>query len=127
MNQTPKIPRGDQSMSKYQYTDDMGELSGFGGGYEEACRKMVVTGLEWLDAHPKADPQFHGYENIYGVIIEENDDAKQLSKAVVDATGGDCTGAMHQCTISHILWIHKNGWETYCAKRREAHAKEAVA
>ena len=33
-------------MGKYQYTDDMGEISGFGEGYEATCRAMVVAGLE---------------------------------------------------------------------------------
>lgn len=88
-------------------------ISGFGGSYEEACQKMVVAGLEWLDAHPQADPQFKGYKNIYGIINEENDDAKALSKVVVDASGGDCTGAMHQASITHILWIKANGWDKY--------------
>ena len=42
-------------MSKYVYTDNMSEISGFGGGYEAACRAMVVAGLEHLDANPQAD------------------------------------------------------------------------
>ena len=62
-----------------EYTKDMGEISGFGGGYEEACRKMVLAGLDWFDANPDADPQFHGYEGIYGIITEDNDDAKVRS------------------------------------------------
>ena len=97
----------------------MSELSGFGGGYEATCRAMVVAGLEHLDANPKADPQFRGYKNIYGIITEENADGKALSDAVVKAANGDCTGAMQQAAISHILWIRKNGWDRYCAESRE--------
>ena len=104
---------------KYQYTDDMGEISGFGGDYEQTCRNMVVAGLEWLDSNPNSDPQFHGYKSIYGVITEDNEDAKKLSDAVVNASGGDCTGAMHQATISRILWIRKNGWDKYCDECRK--------
>lgn len=106
-------------MNKYQYTEDMAELSGFGGGYEDTCRKMVVAGLEHLDANPTADPQFHGYEGIYGVISDDNEAGKNLSKAIMDASGGDCTGAMHQAAISHIMWIRKNGWEKYVTESRE--------
>jgi hypothetical protein len=106
------------NMSKYTYTPDMGEISGFGGGYEDACRKMVIAGMEWFDANPQADPQFQGYKNIYGVINEENEDAKALSKAVL-ATCDDCTGAMHQASISHILAARRLGWEGYCAEMRK--------
>ena len=91
----------------------MGEISGFGGGYEVTCRNMFKAGLEWLDKHPKAKPAFRGYENIYGIINEENKDAKKLSKVVVKAADNDCTGAMHQAVISSILWARKNGWDKY--------------
>jgi len=98
------------------YTDDMGEISGFGGGYEAACRAMVLAGLAWLDAHPNADPQFKGFlaaRSVYGLISEENEDAKALTVAVVAASGGDCTGAMHHASIRHVLFAHKYGWAQY--------------
>lgn len=100
------------------FTNDMREISGFGGGYEEACRKMVLAGLEWFDQHPEADPKYHGFKGVYGVIDEDSDDAKMLSQAVIGAVG-DCTGAMHQAAISHIFFIRKNGWNAYAAKMRE--------
>jgi hypothetical protein len=99
-------------MNKYQYTKEMDEISGFGGDYEDACRNMVIAGLEWLDEHPTADPQFHGYKNIYGIIEEDNLDAKDLSDAVVKVCEG-CSGAMHQATIGHILHIKSVGWNKY--------------
>ena len=107
-------------MSKYTFTDDMGEISGFGGGYEQVCRDMLVAGLTWLDSNPDADPKFHGYEGVYGILTEDNDDAKALSKAVVGGSGGDCTRAMHQAVVSSCLWIRKNGWDAYCAQMRAA-------
>jgi hypothetical protein len=113
-------------MKMREYTDDMGEISGFGGGYEATCRAMVLAGLEWFDAHPNAEPKFHGYKGIYGIISEDNEDAKALTEAVVAAAKGDCTGAMHQATIGHVLWIRSNSWDEYCKLRREAHAKETV-
>jgi hypothetical protein len=97
----------------YEFTPEMGEISGFGGGYEETCRKMLKAGMEWLDANPKAEPQFHGYKGIYGIIEEDNADAKALSDAVVAGSGGDCTGAMHQAVIGACLYIRKNGWDSY--------------
>ncbi len=97
----------------YEFTAEMHEISGFGGGYEQVCRKMLAAGLKWLDEHPDSDPQFRGCRNLYGVIFKDNDDAKTLSKVVVDAADGDCTGAMHQAVISHCLWIRQNGWDAY--------------
>lgn len=105
---------------EYQYTDDMAEISGFGGGYEEGCRKMVVAGLKWFDEHPDADPKFHGYEGIYGVISEDNEDAKQLTEVMVAAPGEHgCTGAMHQATVGHVLHIRAVGWDKYVEEMRE--------
>ncbi len=96
----------------YEFTETMGEISGFGGGYEAECRKMLKNGLKWLDANPEANPQISGYKNIYGIINEDNDDAKALSKAIT-ADSEDCTGAMHQAVISRCLWIKANGWDKY--------------
>ena len=103
--------------TKYQFTDDMNEISGFGGGYEEACRAMLMAALEWLDANPEADPQFHGYKNIYGVISEDNNDATTLSQVIMDASEGDCTRAMHQAVVSAALWIRAHGWDAYVQKK----------
>jgi len=99
-------------MNKYEFEDGMAEISGFGGSYEAACRKMIETGLNWFDEHPNADPQFVAYTGIYGIIDAANEDAKELSKVVLESVD-DCTGAMYQATISHIMHIHKVGWETY--------------
>lgn len=110
-------------MSKYEFTDDMSEISGFGGSYEAECRAMVVRGLEWLDEHPDADPKFHGYKDLYGMIAEDNDDARGLSAAVAPK-GSDVTGAMHQASIEHILWIRKNTWHRYLEVKKQQFVDE---
>lgn len=107
--------------AKYEWLPQMGEISGFGGTYEDACRIMVRAGCEWLDAHPAADPQFRGYRGVYGVLSQDNDDAAALSRAMVAAADakypdGGVTGAMHQATVSHVLFIRKNGWDRYVAE-----------
>jgi hypothetical protein len=98
---------------KYKWEKGMGEISGFGGGYELGCRAMLIAGLEYWDANPDLDPRFRGFKDVYGILSDDNKDAKRLDKAVVDAVDGECTGAMHQAVISSILYIKKNGWDHY--------------
>lgn len=100
-------------MIQYMFTPEMGEISGFGGSYEDACRLMLRAALLWLDDHPDADPKFHGYKGVYGIMTEDNEDAKALSDAAVNAVGGDCTGAMHQAVMTAAIYIRKNGWDAY--------------
>lgn len=97
----------------YEFTNEMGEISGFGGGYEACCRKMLKAALEWFDANPDAEPEFRSYEGVYGVLPPNNEKAEELSKAVIEASGNDCTGAMHQAVIQSAFWILQNGWEKY--------------
>lgn len=113
------------------WSDDMGEISGFGGAYEAVCRAMVLAGIRWIDAHPSADPHFRGYKGIYGVLTEDNDDAKAMVKAMMEApvfhdgekiqerVGDDCTGAMHQASCQHVLAYKRLGWEEYRRQLRE--------
>ena len=113
------------------WSDDMGEISGFGGGYEAVCRAMTLAGIKWIDEHPEADPHFRGYKGIYGVLYEDNDDAKAMVKAMMDASvyldgkelqkraGDDCTGAMHHAACNHVLAYKRLGWDEYCKELRE--------
>lgn len=111
------------SDGKRSFTDDMRQISGFGGGYEIACRKMVLAGLCWLDEHPEAEPKIHGWKGIYGVIEEDNADAKALSAVVMAACDG-CSGAMHQAAMTTVLWIKANGWESYVEKMKAAKGEQ---
>lgn len=97
---------------KYEFEKGMGEISGLGGGYEQACRNMLKAGLEYWDSHPNLDPKFRGFKGVYGLLNDDNEDVKALSKATIDATD-DCIGAMHQAVIGSVLWIRKNGWVEY--------------
>jgi hypothetical protein len=54
-------------VTKYQYNDDMDEISGFGGGYEATCRAMVVAALEWADTKSNVNPVWSQYSNIFGI------------------------------------------------------------
>lgn len=113
---------------KYEWTENMGEISGFGGSYEAACRAMVIAGMEWWDANPDADPQYKtpvtGDIEIVDVCIGYNADAEALDKVMTEAAdkvdpNGGMTGAMHEAAVSHIYFAHKNGWDVYQEKLRE--------
>ena len=112
-------------MTKYKFTDDMGEISGFGEEYEEACRRMLNAGLEWLDNNPDAEPLVTENPNIYGIVEEHGKEAKQLSKAIASSVP-DCSGAMHHAVISSCLWIKENSWEEYCTMMRERKLSKAT-
>jgi hypothetical protein len=106
-------------MSDKQWTDDMGEISGFGGDYEACCRAMVLAGIKWVDENPSADPHYKGFKNVYGLVMEDNDDAKALTKAIIDAAAGEATGAMHQASVGHVLAYKRLGWDEYSKQLRE--------
>ncbi len=103
----------------------MNEISGFSNEYEAACRSMLIKTLDfWDEQLGTFDPQYHSYENITGVMVDDNDDAKMLDKAMMDAEivfgNGECercrdgaSGAMHQAVVSHALFVRANGWEKY--------------
>lgn len=100
-------------MSKYKYTDKCDEISGFGGTYEESCRKMVISGVEWFDDNKNSDPQFHGFKNVYGLIIEDNDDAKKLTNYMNESINKESTGAMMQACLEHVKYVYQHGWDNY--------------
>ena len=110
------------TLDSFRHTPDMGEISGFGGGYESCCQDMLEAGVNWLQEHTGADLRAHGYKNVYGVFVPDSDDAKALEKVVIDASGGEATGAMHHAVMSRLFWIQKNGWAAYCAELRKGDA-----
>jgi hypothetical protein len=103
----------------FAWQPGMGEISGFGGGYEQCCRTMLQAGLQWLSRNPDIALRFKMYENVVGIAVAENDDSEVLNEVLMDAAGGDCTGAMHQAVVSHILWIQHHSWDEYVAKRKK--------
>lgn len=107
----------------FRHTADMGEISGFGGGYEECCQDMLEAGVRWLNEHPKPNLEGHDFKNIFGIMVADSDDAKAMEGAALDAAKGDATGAMHHAVMSRLFWIAKNGWPAYCAALRLNKAK----
>lgn len=86
---------------RHPWRDGMRELSGFGGGYEAACRTMMYAGLLWLNEHPEADAR--------------HADRDRFEKAILRAEP-TCSGAMFGAAASHALFIKENGYEAWAAK-----------
>lgn len=47
----PKNP--EPQIEGFEWTDEMREISGFGGGYEKVCRTMVSQGCKFWSEHPE--------------------------------------------------------------------------
>lgn len=97
---------------KWKWDNDMKELSGFGGGYEQTCRNMLSAALNWFEKNPKSSPKFHGFKDVYGICIADNKDAESLRNAILKVDKG-CSGAMYSCVVNTALWIHANGWDKF--------------
>lgn len=112
----------------YEFTEGMGEISGFGGGYEECCRVMLKAALEWMDVHPDANPRYSSLENVFGLLRSEEEAAKKMDRAMMDAAvrefgeRGAPTGAMHHAVVLLALWIKAHGWDAFVKARKHANA-----
>jgi len=106
-------------MAEYRHTDDMGEISGFGGGYEACCQDMLEAGVRWLDEHKGTDVKVLENPHIYGIIKEGSPETEALSAAVIEASKGEATGAMHHAVMSRLMFIAANGWDRYCEELRK--------
>jgi len=117
-----KKEEGD-NMSKYKYPEGADYISGFGGGYEAACQAMVIAGLEYWDENPEFNPQYRGFQGVFGLLVEDNEDAKILDGILIAAANGDSTGAMHQASVNHIFAARRLGWEEYLRQLAEHNKK----
>ena len=105
--------------TEYKHTKDMGQISGFGGNYEDVCQQMLHNGVLFLGRRSAADVKVLESPQIFGVVQLEGDDAQALEDAVMDGIE-DATGAMHHSVMSRLAWINKNGWDAYCDELRKS-------
>ena len=109
----------EQQEQTFRHTEDMGEISGFGGGYEACCQDMLEAGVRWLSERKEAaDLMGHDYEGVFGIFVPDSDDAKVLEKVVLAAAKGESTSAQHHAVMSRLFFIARNGWDAYCTTLR---------
>jgi hypothetical protein len=92
------------------------DMTGFGGGYEHACQKMLLAGVEYLKTKPDFIFDYKTFKDTFGIVWSDSQHAKELDKILLKAVGGDCSGAMHQCVIGHLEYICKFGRDNWIAK-----------
>ncbi len=114
----PSMKSIEEMKQQYPWEEGMGEISGFGGGYEQACRDMVYSGLAWLETKSELDLKATTYPGITGIFDAESSDAKALEEAVMSACE-DCSGAMHHATMNACFFIAKNGWSRYVEEMKK--------
>lgn len=87
------------------------DLSGMGGGYENECQLMLQAGEKWLEENKPKDLKARTFEGIYGILEPASAETEQLSQYITKDR--DCTGAMHQCVMGHLIYIAKEGKEKW--------------
>jgi len=105
-------------------------ISGMGSGYERTCQIALRAGIEFLKQNPEFHFDYQHFKNVYGLTWSDTPWCKKLDKVLEDATklSGGMTGAIHQCVIGHLQFIHKHSvkeWlETFPEERRYMYPKE---
>ena len=117
-----------EAEQRYRHTAAMGEISGFGGGYEDACQAMLEAGVRWLVEHRDRNPDLAvlAIPSVYGLAKVEGEAGKALEAVVIAAAEdkGGATGAMHHAVMSRLAWINEHGWEEYVAELTRLRAGE---
>ena len=103
---------------EYKHTEDMGEISGFGGDYEATCQQMLHNGVAFLAERAGTNIKVLENPNVYGIVKLEGQDADALEDAVMHGID-DCTEAMHHNIMVRLAFINKNGWNKYCVELRK--------
>jgi len=97
-------------------------ISGFGGSYEEGCQQILWLGLEWIKDKPlEIWKGTYSLENVTGLLVS-GDGLKEFDKILYAdpfLKAGGITGAMHQCSLSFVHYIHLNGYEAFVKKVEE--------
>lgn len=95
----------------FRHTEDMGEISGFGGGCEQACQDMLEAGCKWIEANKSAKLEGHSYSGV---------------EAAIFARCRDRSGVFHNVVMSRLFYIAANGWDKYCEEVRSKVAEKSA-
>lgn len=99
------------------------DLSGMGGGYENACQQMLWDAVRFLFKNKTSDIMLKQSPQVYGLMFVEGKDGKAFEEAMMENVK-DCTGAMHQCVSNHAFYIGKNGYDKWYSELKEGRRDE---
>lgn len=68
-------------MTKYEFPADIDNFTGAPADQDAACRRMIVAGLEWQDAHPEFPPKFFA-SGAVGLLSDLHDAVLAASPSV---------------------------------------------
>lgn len=100
------------------------ELSGRGGGYEEACQKLLWIGIDWIKDKPleiwekSDDGQRNEGISTVGVYSTEHDALKELDKKFWALDYG-ISGMQHWTAMGHLKMIHHYGYKWWIAEGKK--------
>lgn len=112
---------------EFEFTEQMNEISGYGGMYERACRIGVRTGAQWFASHLHAHPEFGQSSDTASFIQPLNEEGYGLLAAIEEADfvrddgvhvplAEQMTREMMSMVLFHTLYIAKKGWNNYMKK-----------
>jgi hypothetical protein len=87
-------------------------------GYEWGVQVIMFRALDWLRKHPEQNVRFQGFKNVTGLMLPDNEAAKELEKFALDhekVREFGATGAMVQYAILHAMERNNLGEEAYFA------------
>ena len=99
----------------YKHTPDMGEITGFGGLYEESCQTALDAGVKWLE---EKEPTFLATLANPFAIGNVMVNRKAITDAMYSAVEEACPGAgLTDAQVTEVMgrcrWIQKHGWNAY--------------
>ena len=92
-----------------EFSEEMNEISGFGGFYERCCRAAVIAGAKWCVDHPHVFEQKAVEEAIRGATVVA-DDGRRLP------LWEELIGTQIAVVLVHIRHIAEHGWNDYVKK-----------
>jgi len=122
--------------ARFTWIPEMGEISGFGGGYEDACRRMMQAGVTYREQTPVDVAALAVLVTLPRATEEGSEDEAvaaqravgkaayaRLQDAVAAAEDG-CSGAMVGASSQHAWIVFSQGWAVYVAKMIESAARD---
>lgn len=98
------------------------DISGFGGGYEKGCQQILWLGLEWIKDKPlEVWKGTYSFKDVTG-LVHTGEGLKEFDEMLYAdpfLKAGGMTGAMHQCSLSFVHYIHVNGYAEFIKKVEE--------